>query len=254
MNRRALLGVLAFVLALVGGVLVYVYVQGADARALAAQQPTPVLVAARPIPTGTSVADLAQYTEVRQVPRAAVVPGAVADMGQLPPDGRVRAGFSVGEQILSSRFGESDANPVSAPVPIPDGLQLISFQLPAEQVIGSRIVAGDRVGMIVYGDLAPLGGTNPPGEPVARLIANNLLVARVQGAPAQPADGAAPTPEPISGEAVPAGDVMVTLAVDRDMAQRVVYAKSYAQVWLTLQTPTTDQGISAPATAGNVLG
>ena len=72
MRRRVIAALVATLLTLVGGALVAAYVVGADQRAAAKLEPTPVLVVTEDIPVGSS-AVLGQNVEVRQIPRTAVV-------------------------------------------------------------------------------------------------------------------------------------------------------------------------------------
>ena len=235
MNRRGLFGVLAFVLALVGAVAIFLYVRGADARALAGQQPAPVLVVTQDVPAGTRAVDLGQYVETRQLPRVAVVSGAVTQVDQLPGDNVASTALRVGEQVLASRFVAPGSNEVAAPVPIPEGLQLVSVQLSPERVVGSRLTAGDQVGVFASMKVREEGKTED--IEVTKLLANDVLVVRVQGAPAQQ-NNATPAPAR-AGESLPGSEVIVTLAVNGPLAEKVVFTKEFGSVWLTVQTPTT---------------
>lgn len=82
------------------------------------------------------------------------------------------------------------------------------------------------------------------------LIANDVLVARVQGAPAQTTNA---TPAPAQGEKLPGSEVIVTLAVRAPLAERIVFGQEFGSVWLSLQTPTTDAAGIQIIHVGNVL-
>lgn len=250
MQRRGLLGVLAFVLALAGGVLVFFYVQNADARALAAQQPAPVLVVTKEVPAGTTASALSDYAEIRQLPRVAIVSGAVTRLEQLPGSNVASTSLKAGEQVLASRFVPPGSNEVTAPVPIPEGMQLVSVQLSPQQVAGSQLRAGDKVG--VFLSIKGRVAGEPDEVDVTDIIANDVLVARVQGAPAQQASNA--TPAPTRGEALPGSEVIVTVAVKAPLAERIVHGQQFGTLWLSLQTPTTDSAGIEVVHAGNVLG
>lgn len=247
MKQRGLLAALAFVLAIVGAALVLLHVRGADARAMAGQQPTSVLVVVADVPAGTPGASLSAHVETRQLPAVAIVPGAVERLDQVPQDAVSSTTLRAGEQVLASRFVPRGSAEVAAPVPVPDGLQLLSVQLSPERVAGSRLVAGDKVGVFVSVTLRSDGSAQEVS--MTDLVASDVLVARVQGAAAQ-GDGAAAS----EGEKLPGSDVVVTLAVDSPLAERIVFAKEFGSVWLSQQTPTTDTSGSHPITAGNVLG
>ncbi|MHA7859780.1 RcpC/CpaB family pilus assembly protein [Tessaracoccus sp. Y36] len=249
MNRRVIFGALALVLALVGGGLLLVYVQGADQRALDSLDPQPVLVVVQDVPAGLSVSELSEYVEVRDIPANAVVAGSFRAVDDLPKDQIALTSLKVGEQVLASRFVARDDNEVAASVPIPEGLQLISVQLSPERVAGAQLNAGDKVGIFasmeveVEGVVSPTPAASPTtdGEKDERsltgLIANDVLVARVQGAPAS----AQPSGDATAGsETLPGSEVIVTLAVDAPLAGKIIFTKEYGALWLTRQTPATD--------------
>lgn len=254
MNRRGIFGALALVLALAGGALLFLYVSGADDRALATLEPVPVLVVSNEIPAGLRTGEMADYVEVRDIPIDAVVPGALTEVGELPEGQVAVTALKPGEQVLAARFVSPDDNQVAASVPIPEGLQLVSIQLSPERVAGAQLNAGDKVGIFVSID-AELDSTpapvvaNPEDDSVVAaagteveaetrfqtgLIANDVLVARVQGAIAQQSTDAT------SAEQLPGSAVIVTLAVDAPLAGKVIFAQEAGSIWLTRQTPTTD--------------
>lgn len=249
MQRRGLLGVFAFILALVGGVLVFLYVQGADERALANQQPVGVLVVAKDVPAGTSAALLGSFVEIRALPQVAIVPGAVTNLQQLPPQNVASTSLKAGEQVLASRFVPPNSADVTAPVPIPEGLQLVSVQLDPERVAGSQLKAGDKVGVFVSLKAREDGKTDEIA--MTDLIANDVLVARVQGAPAQSTSGT--TSGSGQSERLPGSSAIVTLAVRAPLAERIVFAQEFGSLWLSLQPPATDPAGIEVVHAGNVL-
>src|SRR5450759_4745079 len=73
MGRRVLAVLAAILVALIGVIAVVLYANGADARAVAGQQPQTVYVAAQLVPAGTSAADA--------VARGLIVPTKVAAKG-----------------------------------------------------------------------------------------------------------------------------------------------------------------------------
>ena len=83
MIKRIIAAVAALVLAGVGIMLVISYADRADERALNDQETVDVLVAAGPIVTGTPAAEAGPGLEVRQIPRAYVMQGAVDSMDDL---------------------------------------------------------------------------------------------------------------------------------------------------------------------------
>lgn len=244
MTRRVIAAVVAVFLAITGGVLLTSYVQGADARALAGIQPANVMVVIAPIAKGTTAEQAARFVEVRQLPAVAVVAGSVDSVDDIA--GRVAAAdLVVGEQVLDSRFVLPSSEQLSDLVTVPPGMEEVSIQLAPERVIGSRLKAGDTVGFVASFEFKDVN-SDKPAIPTTHLMLNRVLVTRVAGSvPVGPN-------QPQATDA-PSDVVMITLAVSAFNAERVVYAREYGKVWLTLQRETSDDSTSRIVTGGNIF-
>lgn len=107
MKRRLLAVIIASVLALAGVVMIALYVQGADQRAVAALEPTPVLVVTEQIGRG-GTAELGTNVEQRTLPASAVAPGTLTSVDALA--GLVAdTALHPGEQLFASRFVKPEA-------------------------------------------------------------------------------------------------------------------------------------------------
>lgn len=218
MIRRIVIGALALVLAVVGGVLTVAYANGADERALAELAPTRVLVVAEPIPAGTPAEAIAGSLVVEDIPAAAVVPGALTDLSALEAGQLATTDLQPGEQLLAARF----AAPADLPgaVEIPAGMHELTMQLDARRVLGGEITAGDRVGIFVSRADAAIAETH--------LILHKVLVTDVRGGPTVTEDE--------NGEEVeegPADTLMITVAVSAPDAERIVFASEYELIYLS---------------------
>jgi pilus assembly protein CpaB len=250
MQRRGFIGLLAVAVAIVGAVLLVFYVNGADARAMAGQQPTKVLVVIRDVPLGTPAGSLAQFTQARELPAAAVVAGAISDTAQLKATDVASTTLRIGEQVLASRFVAAGSNEVTAPVPIPEGMQLVSIQLDPERVVGSQLNAGDTVAVFLNLKVKDKTVTGNVDEvAVTHIIANQVLVARTQGAVTTPntQQTAGPT------EQLPKSAVIVTLAVNAPLAERIVFGQLNGSLWLAKETPTSSTTGTRIVHSGNVF-
>lgn len=231
MTTRIIAVILAAVLAVVGAVLLISYVRGADDRAFEGAQLTEVLIVKSEIPAGTSGSELGNTVDLRSVPVAYVAQGAVTDVADLR--GLVAAvSLEPGEQVLASRFVDPEsfgANGGTAAVP--KGLQEISLSLDAQRVVGGALVAGDLVG--VYGSLA---GDNADGART-QLIETKVLVTSVVAAK-------------VEQDGPPSGAVVVSLAVDGDQAQRIIYQLEFGQVYLSKQSASVTAPTGGPVTRG----
>lgn len=236
MRRRALLGITASILAIAGVLLLITYTMGADGRAVAAQQPKKVLVVTKEVPMATAAKALASYVEVREVPKSAVVAGAVTSVDELAADNVTSTTLKIGEQVLAARFVAPTSDELINQVAVPDGLQQLTIQLEPQRVVGSILRAGDKVGVYV---------TLTTGDvPSTSILAHSVLVLRTQGAT---------TASSGSGEKAPTGEVLVTVAVDTPLSERIIFARETGKVYLTKETGKVNTDGSRVVQAGNVL-
>jgi pilus assembly protein CpaB len=229
--RRRLLAAIAALILLVAGTLVLLaYVQGADARALAGTRTVEVLVVDQLVPEGTSGDELTEFVTTETLPAKAVLDGRVTDLSDL--SGRVATvDLQVGEQLLKSRFARPDSLQAPGTVPVPDGLQEISVLLEPQRVIGTRLAAGDTVGVYLSQKL-------PDGTGQTSAVLHQVLVTQVQGAPAAPD----PEADAEAAAAAPATSLMVTLAVTAKDAETVVFGMEHGTLWLSLETDGDETG------------
>ncbi len=235
MPRRVIAAVVAGLLALVGAGVLVLWVNQADARAMARLDTVDVLVATQAIPEGTESADLKSLVELTTLPAAAVAPGALASLDGI--DGlAATADILPGEQLLADRFANPATLTPTDAVEVPTGLQEVSILLDAPRVVGGRIEAGDHVGVFI--------SLTDPSQTSLRL--QKVLVTRVQGGAVvddAADDGVAPIPE---------GNVLVTMALGTHDAERLVFAAEHGTVWLSLQNDATATDGAAVVSEENV--
>ncbi|MFB0837102.1 Flp pilus assembly protein CpaB [Arthrobacter sp. E44] len=228
MKSRMLAGAAAVALALVGALLIIVYANGADARAMASTNPKKVLVVQKAIPAGTLVNDMTASLVIEDVPAAGVATTALTSLDG--KGGTVAAVDLVpGEQLLAERLVAPKDARASGSVKVPAGLQEVTFELEAKRVVGGRIEAGDHVGVgFSFGAGAD---KSKPGEPTSQLTLRKVLVTAVQRAPqatAKPTDGTNP-----QDTTLPQGSFMVTVAVNDIDATKIIYSSNNGDLWLT---------------------
>ncbi len=213
MGRRTLLLVAAFVVAALGTTLVFLYVNGANDRAIADQNPVSVLVATSDIPAGMTGATADQQAKfaIRKISKGSQAPGALADSRSIQNRVAVAPIFR-GEQILSSKFAES-ANTSTLVVP------------PGKLAVSVNAADANR-----------LGGFLDPGANVA------IFVTRTDQGPAK-TSVLLPDVEVIgtgdktltSGPDAAPGQ-MLTLAVTQDQAQKLIVASTVGQLYFALRS------------------
>lgn len=223
MHRRIIAALAAVLLAVVGVVLLTGYVSGADQRAMAGMKTTSVLVVTGPVEAGTPAEDLVKLVKPRELPRAAVAPGALTSLKQV--SGRITAADLVaGEQLLAGRFAAPDAKLEG--VDVPDGMHEVTVMLESQRVLGSRIVAGDTVGVFVTSHESRM----------THLVLHQALVTRIEGGitPSDAEGDAEPKPDAETGTpVVPEGSVVVTLALSAPDAELLVWGQEVGTVWLS---------------------
>ncbi len=142
MARRSVLLAIAIVTALVGTMLIVLYVQGIDNRATQGQELVEVLVAKDVVSAGESVADAeaAGKFEKADVRREDMVPGALSSSASV--NGLVATGnIYPGEQLIADRFGTlSDTESLV----IPDDKLAMSVELTDPERVAGFVNPGPR--------------------------------------------------------------------------------------------------------------
>jgi pilus assembly protein CpaB len=232
MQSRVLAILIAVVLALVATGALVVYVNGADRRAIANQEPVAVLVAKETIKAGTSGEDAQNLKLVapKLVPRESAVVGAFRSWSQL--EGRFAAvDIMKGEQLLPTRWVGADEVEGRGLLPIPDDHQALSIGLDVTRQVAGFVTPGDNVGIVLTlpaGD----GGTK------TRFLLQNVRVLAV-GATAlssRTAQGGGGRVSQKGSQSVTA----ITLAVKKQYVESVVHAAVDGDIYLTLMPRNAD--------------
>jgi len=249
MKTRIIGAIVALVIAVVGAFLLVTYVRGADARAAAGTELVEVYVVQEQIPEGTAGEEVQEFVRVDTIPVRNLAEGAVTDLADL--NGLVAsADILVGEQLLADRFVDPLELAAEGDVAVPPGMQLVSFTLPADRVVGGQVKAGDRIGLVGTVDPDEEGEEADVISPITQFAFHGVLVTRVQGVAA---------PDPESGEPADQrsdSNLMLTIALSTHDVERWVWfaegeSANYAQMWLTLENEATDNSGSSPVTGSN---
>ncbi|TDL41383.1 Flp pilus assembly protein CpaB [Arthrobacter nitrophenolicus] len=256
MKTRLLGGLAALLLAVVGAILLFVYVQGAAARAQAGLEPVNVLVVTERVPAGTKTSDLTGKVKSESLPKSAVPEGALETLDGL--DGKVTAvSLEPGEQLLEARIVDP-RDLLPGTVPVPEGLEEVTFLLTPERILGGRIEAGDTV--TVYssfeiGDGVP-ADASVPGEvrgwkQTTGLLFHDVLVTAVQKAAPETKGKSDSDPAGTAVE-MPNGSAFITVARSDADASKMVFAAEFGSLWLAKQTGTTAKSDPPVTTFGGL--
>ncbi|UVJ38525.1 Flp pilus assembly protein CpaB [Arthrobacter sp. CJ23] len=254
MKTRLLGGIAALLLAIVGVVLLVVYVQGADKRAQQGLEPVNVLVMKERVPAGTKAEDLQSKVQVESLPKSAVPTGTLQALGD--QKGKVTTvDLQPGEQLLAARLVDPrEFRPGT--VPVPEGLEEATFVLTPERILGGRLVAGDKVTVFASfkADDAMPADANVPAEvkgwkEFTGLLYHDILVTAVQqAAPDTKQSGGTD-----KGVALPNGSAYVTVALSDANASRMIFGAEFGTLWLAKQTDTTVKGDPPVTTFGGLF-
>jgi|SRR5262245_48516652 len=205
-------------LALVGLLLVLLYVTGYRNNVQRGADLVPVFVAARDIPQGTTGADVAGggYLQKQSVLRRNVVSGAISNTDQI---GALAASTTIvaGEQITVRQFQPVAQQGVLAG--ISGNQRAMTVPGDANQLLSGTVKDGDHVDVLVnyrYTISPPAGasGSGSLSRVVARIVLRNVLVLR---APSSTSSGA------------------ITLALTDTQSQKMLFTIKNGSWWLVLR-------------------
>lgn len=236
MKSRVLGGLIAVVLVVIGAVLVYSYAQGADQRAMANLDPVEILVVQEAVPEGTPVESLSDYVVLEAQPAGSVPNSALRDLDT--SSGRVTAVNLVpGEQLLAERLVDPTELEIPGTVPVPEGLQEVTFALEPQRLVGGRINAGDTVGIFASFEDGALEDQLERSS--TQQVFHKVLITSLQRAEAT-------AEEPVDGQALPTGSMLVTAAVNDVDAAKIIYSAEFGRIWLTKEPQTATESEPTP--------
>jgi pilus assembly protein CpaB len=238
MQSRVLAILIAVVLALVATVALVVYVNGADRRAIADQEPTYVYVAVETIKAGTSGEDAqnARAIERRAVASASAVAGRVRSLEQLK-NRFAAVDIVAGEQLLLRRWVGAEDVAGRRLLPIPDDHQALSIGLDVQRQVAGFVTPGDKVSMLIT---RPQGDR---GEETEFLLQNvQVLAVGTTALTNAAAQGGGRVNQGKGSQSVTA----VTLAIKEKFVKFVVHAVEQGSIYLTLMPPNADAAQRGP--------
>lgn len=243
MSRRIVTISSALVLALLGTLLVVVYVGRADARALSGVQTVRVLVASGTLAKGTTVrsAQEAGLLTTEALPRKAVPDGYLTKVQASESALVFASGLTAGEIVLRSRL-------VTAAAVVPDGLLVpagklaVTVQLEDPARVASFVTVGSQIAVFDSYDVFedPSGRSwTPAGDHLTdgavRDKATRLLLARVTVLAVGSSTAAAPAGASRTTAAAPENSLtLVTVAVTQHEAERLIHGTQTGTLYLGL--------------------
>ncbi|HVL50005.1 MAG TPA: Flp pilus assembly protein CpaB [Actinomycetota bacterium] len=242
MKRSKIVVIGGAVLAVLGMLLSYLYTAGAArSGAVAPVDATtvPAYVATADLTVGTLWEDLADSIELRQVPASLRPPQAITDEEQASGKTLVRS-MSQGEILTTVQFNATGAESLK----IPAGMRALTISVPLPQGVGDYIQPGSKAD--IYVTFKGMPGASAEDANLTQLLLSDVTVLanrRALSAKAQ-AEGAAPDDS---------GDILLTLAVTIEQAEKIIFAKENGGVWLTLMNAGEPAGVGTGRTYRTAL-
>lgn len=214
MDRRKILLVLAAVIAALGTLLVFLYVQGADERAKEDIEAVEVLQAVEEIQPGEAFDDAMTAGKIAttEVPKDQVLPGAQSGTESLSGL-RATARIFPDEQITSNKFGSGAVE--STTLAIPEGMMAVSVNLTDPARVAGFVTPGSEVAVFFTEE----AGTDQPeytGTLLQRVLVLGVGTTSTITTTSTNDDGESVT------EQLPR--TLMTLALTQEQATRVIFA------------------------------
>jgi pilus assembly protein CpaB len=236
MGRRIVAILAAAVIALVGVTAVMLYARGADARAVASQQPVNVYVVKSVVPSGTTLKDAVQSGLIvkTSVASKGVPLGALTGVDGSNGGLFALSDIQAGEYVLSDRFG---VKPVGTKaIEVPAGQVAVSVSLSDPARVGTFLTPGSHIVLFDSFNPIPTSEAATPAELATktRVLLDDVLVIAMGEASLTPA--AAPTTgEDGKDAAAPVAGALVTVAVTPADAVRLVHGIQTGRLYAGLR-------------------
>jgi len=247
MGRRIVAILAAAVIALVGVTAVLLYARGADARAVASQQPANVYVVKSVVPSGTTLKDAVQSGLIikTSVASKGVPLGALTGV-----DGGNGGLFALsdiqpGEYVLTDRFGTKPVGQKA--IDVPAGQVAVSIALADPARVGTFLTPGSKV--VLFDTYTPTETATKTGADATKLsqqtrvLLDDVLVIAMGEASLTPTQAPA-TGEDAASDTAPVRGALMTVAVSPADATRLVHGIQTGNLYAALRgtDPKVDLG------------
>lgn len=243
MDRRRVLLVVAVVVAVLGAALVFLYARGADNRAAEQFDTVDVLRATAVINPGETIEDAqaAGKLALQATPNDQLLAGYQTTTDSLT--GRVAlTTVYPGEQIVDAKFGDTAA--VQSSLQIPDGKMAISVNLTDPARVAGFVNPGSEVAVFVNSTDTATGNT------FTRMLLDRVTVLGV-GSTTPVSTTTTDETGASTTEQLPR--TLLTLALDQDQSERVIFAAANGELAFALLTEKSTVADGPPVTADNLF-
>ena len=248
MGRRTILLLVAALIAALGTSLVFLYVRGVDARADEKYDAVNVLTAVKMIEPGETLDEAKAGGKIQEgsVTRGQVLSGVMTDTVDMGDKVALTTVYP-GEQIVSGKFGAPEDQEV---LTIPDDKMAISVNLTDPARVAGFVNPGAEVAVFVSAQPLTEGDQAEAPPPFTRLLLPRVQVIGVGTTTVVSTTTTAETGEQTTEE-LPR--TLLTLAVDQDEAESVLFAAKNGEVAFALLTEKSKAVPGPEVTAENVF-
>lgn len=226
MKSRTALNIVAFVLAIIAGISVFVYTSSADRRAIENLSPTPVVVTRQEIPAGTTLGLAIDqgWLEVTNVPQRSFPQGALQSVDATNRSMHVLQQVSAGQILFSANL--VDKMPQIGPLTIPNGLMAVTVELSDPARVSPFLRAGAEVAIFntVQLEATQSGLTTS----TTKIVLDRVTVLGIGATTVNPRQDNATNGE----QGVPLA--LVTLAVTQSQAEVLVHSAQTGALYFAL--------------------
>ncbi|TMM40137.1 MAG: hypothetical protein E6F99_04020 [Actinobacteria bacterium] len=263
MTRRIIGVFLAFVLAIVGTLLVFGYVQRVRSTVADGQEPIHVLVAKTRIPAGTSGARIRSQKMAADVvmPKSSVPDGVLSDLPVDLDKLVVTADVQTDQLLLRGMFGQ--AGKFSGGLDIPEGMMAVTVSVLEPADVAQYVRPGSQIAIFGIAKLVDPEFKKQTGEDnhITEVILSRIGVLAIgsygdNGQTASQAQDSGPLP---AGNGTAANNTLhssniainVTVAVDQEGATRLIHFAANDDLYLALLTDSSNVQPGRPLTDKN---
>lgn len=222
MKSRTALNIVAFVLAIIAGISVYVYASSADRRAVESQSPQPIVVTSHEIPAGMTLGLALEqgWVQETKVPKASLPLGALQSLTAANQILYVLQAIPAGQIVFSANLVTK--MPQIGPLTVPEGLMAVTVELSDPARVAPFLRPGAEVAVFNTVELTP----SKSGLTVSttRIVLERVLVVGV---------GEATQTQTATGEQT-APAALVTLAVTQAQAEVLVHSVQTGSLYFAL--------------------
>lgn len=231
MKNRVLPLVIAFTLAVVAAISVFLYVGSTENRVLAQQQTAQVYVTTELVPAGDTLGGALDAGKIRltEVPAPNAPSGALTAVDPSNEALIAIADIPPGQVVFAQAF--SAEQPDASPLKVPQGKAAVTVELADPARVGSFLRPGSQIAVFATYESAS-----------SKLKTTKLLLDRVTVL------AVGPTTQPQETDQEATTSALITLAVDQAQAERIIHGTQTGSLYMALLDSaaafTDSQGVS----------